>query len=196
VELERQDLIVKCAMMGLVGALIFSYLWVAAVLVDGNWIMGVETLSELGGDRRGSFLFNTGVITMGFAGLAFSSGLYLCLGSPLKGSGSIVLMVGSVALIGVGIFPITAGDPHTFFSYLFFGLMLFSLAMLVWPLSREPRIGSLGGAVTLGSIVVSLGFLFNSSVPMTEAVAVICLLIWSVTISSLILIRPSFRTCT
>ncbi len=192
----REELIRDCAMLGLLGALVFACLWTTAVAFDGNWILGEDTLSELGGDRGGRFFFNTGVLTMGIAGLAFSIGLCMVLGSPLRGAGAIILFVGAMALIGVGAFPINTGEPHTFFSYLFFGLMLFSMAMLAFPVWKNPQIGALGGAITVMSLGISLAFLFVSSVPLAEAVAVICLLIWTIIVSSLILVRSSHRTGT
>ncbi|MBW1939406.1 MAG: DUF998 domain-containing protein, partial [Deltaproteobacteria bacterium] len=183
-----------CAMLGLLGALVFACLWTTAVSFDGNWILGEDTLSELGGNGGGRFFFNVGVLIMGIAGLAFSTGLYMVLGSPLRGSGAIILFVGAMALIGVGVFPINTGEPHTFFSYLFFGLMLFSMAMLSFPVWKSPWIGALGGAITVMSLGISMVFLFICSVPLAEAVAVICLLIWTITVSSLILVRFSHRT--
>jgi hypothetical membrane protein len=63
------------AICGLIGALFFSVMWIVAVFVDGNWIMGKETLSELGGNRPGAFFFNSGVIVEGILGLFYGLGL-------------------------------------------------------------------------------------------------------------------------
>lgn len=186
--MEKEKLIRTTAIIGLIGAIFFALLWTSAVIVDGNWILGEETLSELGGDRPGKVYFNTGVIVMGIMGLLFAYGLYLILKGDLIGRiGSSVLFMGAVALIGVGIFPITTGDYHTFFSYAFFGLMLITMFILALPIWRESRLGPVGGLVTVGALAISLVFLFTSSIPLTEAVAVICLLIWTVTLSTLIL---------
>jgi hypothetical membrane protein len=189
--MEKENLIRTTAIIGLLGAILFALLWTSAVIVDGNWVLGEETLSELGGDRPGRLYFNTGVIAMGIMGLLFAVGLFLILKEDLLGRiGTSVLFVGAVALIGVGIFPITTGECHTFFSYAFFGLMLATLLLLALPIWRESRLGPVGGIVTVGALATSLVFLFASSIPLTEAVAVICLLIWTVTISILILTLP------
>ncbi|NYT11415.1 MAG: DUF998 domain-containing protein [Methanomassiliicoccales archaeon] len=192
--MEKKNLMRTTAIIGLIGAILFALLWTSAVIADGNWVLGEETLSELGGDRPGRLYFNTGVIVMGIMGLLFAVGLFLILKEDLLGRiGTSVLFVGAVALIGVGIFPITTGEYHTFFSYAFFGLMLVTMFLLALPIWRECRLGPLGGIVTVGALAVSLVFLFTSSIPLTEAVAVICLLIWTVTISTLILTLPMRR---
>jgi hypothetical membrane protein len=189
--MEKQNLVRYLAVVGLLGAILFALLWISAVIVDGNWILGEETLSELGGDRPGKLYFNTGVIAMGVMGLFFALGLFLMFKKDLLGRiGTVVLIIGAFALIGVGVFPITTGVYHTFFSYTFFGLMLITLFLLAIPIWRESRLGPVGGLVTAGGLAVSLMFLFTTSIPLTEAVAVICLLIWTVTISSLILTLP------
>lgn len=188
---NRGSLIRYCALIGFIGAVVFSLMWTSAVVVDGNWVLGEETLSELGGDRPGSIYFNSGVIVTGVMGLIFAIGLYALMDGRLLGQiGAVVAMVGAIALIGVGVFPITTGDYHTFFSYAFFGIMLVSLLLLAYPIWKERRLGPLAGLLTVGALVVSLGFLFTTSIPLTEAVAVICLLMWMVAISVLILISP------
>jgi hypothetical membrane protein len=192
--MEKDRLIRITAIIGLLGAILFALLWTSAVIIDGNWVLGEETLSELGGDRPGRLYFNTGVIAMGVMGLIFALGLYLILKVDILGRiGCSALFAGAVALIGVGIFPITSGEYHTFFSYTFFGLMLVALLLLALPIWRESRLGPVGGIVTLGALVASLSFLFTTSIPLTEAVAVMCLLIWTVTVSILILTLPMRR---
>lgn len=188
---DRGSLIMYCALIGFIGAVVFSLMWTLAVLVDGSWVFGEETLSELGGDRPGRIYFNSGVIITGIMGLIFAIGLYVLMDGKFLGRiGAVVAMMGAIALIGVGIFPITTGAYHTFFSYAFFGIILVSLLLLAYPIWKEERLGPLAGLLTISALAVSLAFLFTSSIPLTEAIAVICLLIWMVVISTLILISP------
>jgi hypothetical membrane protein len=63
--MEKYDLVVWGSLAGIVGAATFSILWGLAILTDGHWLFGVETLSELGGFRPGRDLFNSGVTVMG-----------------------------------------------------------------------------------------------------------------------------------
>jgi len=186
----RVDWVFFSALAGLLGALMFAFMWSAAVVVDGHWILGQETLSELGGDRPGRVFFNAGVITEGILALLFSTGIYRLMKSDHLGRlGSIILFAGSVALIGVGVFPITAGMPHTVATYAFFGLILVALIVLIIPILYHPVLGEKGGILTIASLILSLTFLFTASLPLTEAVAVTCLLIWSSIISLLIILN-------
>lgn len=187
---RKIDLIFIAAICGLIGAIIFSLMWSAAVYVDGHWIFGEETLSELGGDRPGRWLFNSGVIIEGVLALVFSTGMYKLMKGYRAGRiGAAIMFLGGVALIGVGIFPIDTGTPHTVFSYVFFGLMLLALSILILPLFRHTLFGKAMGIITLLAVAISLAFLFSSPIPLTEAVAVICLLIWSSAISIQIIIN-------
>jgi len=184
------DLVFIAALCGLIGAIIFSLFWLTAVYVDGHWILGKETLSELGGDRPGRLFFNSGVIIEGILSLVFSSGVYrLMKGHKAGRVGTTIMFLGAISLIGVGVFPIDTGTPHTIFSYTFFGLMLLALSILIRPLYRHPVFGKAGSFITLSAVTISLAFLFTSPVPLTEAVAVICLLIWSSTISLQIIVN-------
>ena len=177
----------KC---GLIGALFFSVMWMVAIFVDGNWILGKETLSELGGNRPGALFFNSGVITEGFLCLFYGLGLLHAIRKGiLQRAGIAILLIASFALIMVGVFPITTGFAHGIASYSFFGMSLLAILILVYPLWKEDRFGPNVGIVTLGSAIVSLAFLFATTVPLAEVVAVICLLIWSSLISILMLTR-------
>ncbi len=168
------------AIAGLAGALLFSTMWIAAVLADGHWVLGEETLSELGGDRPGRLFFNAGVILEGVLGLLFAIGLWRALPRTLvASSGFIVLLLAGISLVGVGVFPITTGAYHTVASYAFFGLSLVAILLLLVPIWKSETFGPIPGAVTGAAVVISLLFLSFTSVPLAEAVAVICLLIWS-----------------
>jgi hypothetical membrane protein len=178
------------AICGLIGALFFSVMWIVAVFVDGNWIMGKETLSELGGNRPGALFFNSGVIVEGILGLFYGLGLLHAVRKGiLQRTGITILLMASFALIMIGVFPITTGFAHGIASYAFFGMSLVAMSFMVYPLWTEARFGPNVGIATLSSVTVSLAFLFATTVPLAEAVAVICLLIWSSLISILMLTR-------
>jgi len=134
--------------------------------------------------------FNSGVITEGFLCLFYGLGLLHAIRKGiLQRAGIAILLIASFALIMVGVFPITTGFAHGIASYSFFGMSLLAILILVYPLWKEDRFGPNVGIVTLGSAIVSLAFLFATTVPLAEVVAVICLLIWSSLISILMLTR-------
>lgn len=175
------------ALAGILGAVFFTIVWTAAVIVDGHWTFGEETLSALGGDRPGAVIFNLGVITEGLLGLLFSIGFYRLNDGLLHRAGSAVLVLSTVFLIAVGIFPVTTGALHDISSYAFFGLALLALLLLIFPLKNQRSFGVLGAGLTVVLVIISLSFLFTSPIPLTEAVAVICLLIWVSSMSLMIL---------
>lgn len=173
--------------LGLIGALLFSIMWMVAVVTDGNWVFGEETLSELGGDRPGAIFFNTGVIAEGLMALIFAYSLLQRGNSKLWKAGTGLFILASLFLIGIGVFPINTGDPHTFFSYAFFGTVLLALSLIALPVGR--LLGRSASILTIALIGVSLALLVMTSIPLTEAVAVICLLIWSGVVSLMIKAR-------
>ncbi len=172
---------------GVVGAAFFAVVWTAAVIVDGHWTFGEETLSALGGDRPGAAIFNAGVIIEGLLGLLFSVGFYRLNDGLMHRTGATVLALSTLALIAVGIFPVTAGAVHDIASYAFFGLALLALLLLILPLKNQEYFGNIGAGLTAALVIVSLSFLFTSPIPLTEAVAVICLLLWLSSIALMVL---------
>ena len=183
--------ILPSALAGLLGAVGFAILWTSAVVADGHWIFGVETLSELGGDRPGKCLFNTGVVLAGMMMVAFTPALYTALRKDwMSRIGCALVLVASAALVGIGLFPITAGSVHTSFSWAFFSLFMIALLALIWPVRRSKVMGKVGLFLTVAAPVVSIIVLVGTMlVPMAEPVAVISIMLWGGTTSVLILTR-------
>ena len=130
------------AICGLIGAVFFSVMWIVAVFVDGDWIMGKETLSELGGNRPGALFFNSGVIVEGILGLFYGLGLLHAVRKGiLQRTGITILLMASFALIMVGVFPITTGFAHGIASYAFFGMSLVAMLFMIHPLWTEDGFG-------------------------------------------------------
>lgn len=48
------------AVAGIIGSIAFASLWMAAAYLDGNWVLGKMTLSELGGSGRPGALHGSG----------------------------------------------------------------------------------------------------------------------------------------
>ena len=177
------------ALAGISVALVFSLMWTSAVVVDGNWRLGEETLSELGGDRPGAIYFNSGVVFAGVASLVFWLGLRCTVSKTiLSRMGTLALFASSVALIGVGVFPIDTGDPHTVASYLFFSLMLMAFLLLTIPFRDSPVFGKGYAIMSLAMAVVSLGVLLLISLELAEAVAVASMLLWVLILSAKMLL--------
>jgi hypothetical membrane protein len=165
---------------GLVGMIVFAVFWSAAIAVDGHWVFGVNTLSDLGGDRPGRLLFNSGVIITGIMLAVYSFGLnHVLVKSQMSSGGCLLMFLSSLALIGIGIFPETSGEIHLYFSWAFFILAMIGLLVLVGPAFRSAALGRISRAMTpiapLGSIIT---LAIVMSIPFAEAISVILLMIW------------------
>lgn len=114
-------------------------------------------ISDIGGHPESSFLwtthgvpsviFNFGLVAAGFLGILFGFGFRKsALARGISGGlGAVFLIMGAVALVGIGLFTETTGSLHTFFFITFFILvglafMFISLALFR---SGERRLGLL-----------------------------------------------------
>lgn len=176
------------AYLGLLIAVEFSILWTLAVIVNGNWQLGRDTLSELGGNVPSRWVFNIAVLVAGFAGIRFSFGLARLLANQRLGRiGSYVFAVASLGLISVGVFPIDTGTPHTVASIFFFSVAAIAAIILMHPLAK--RYGIASGPLITTAVVIIISFLAlaTTPIPFAEAVTVAGLLVWVAVLSIQIL---------
>ena len=184
--MNEEKMIMWGALAGIIGAVAFSTLWSLAIITDGHWIFGVETLSELGGHRPGRCFFNTGLIVMGLLSLPFGAVLYRKFEHTNLGKISIgTFVLAAISLIGIGVFPINTGSPHTFFSWAFFSTVIISLTIMLRPIWMFSRLGRPIVVVTLGTVMVGYITIIlvatkNMELALSEALVVISLLIWTI----------------
>ncbi|MDW5562730.1 MAG: DUF998 domain-containing protein [Methanomassiliicoccus sp.] len=173
------------AISGIIGSVAFAALWMAAAYQDGDWVLGGMTLSELGDrSRSGAMLFNGGVIIAGVMSLLFAVGLYRLLSTSKLGKlGAGTLGLASVFLIGIGLFPIDTGSPHTTASLGFFVLGGAAMALLIVPVWRSHVLNRGGGALTAIVLLTAIAGVMTLPLPAAEALAVGCVLLWTVLIS-------------
>jgi hypothetical membrane protein len=181
------------ASFGLIGAIAFAILWTLAVIEDGTWVFGEDTLSELGRiGGGGSDLFNAGVILSSLLWLPFAYSLLQATPRTLPGRiGSAMFMLSALALLAIGLFPIDSGTPHTVASWTFFALSLLSLLILVIPMLQSDVFGRIGAVTSLIASLLPLVLLLTTSVPLAEAIAVIGLMAWASIISLIMLFNWS-----
>ena len=131
---------------------------IAIAIILCPWFSWTENyLSDLGGSPGdtpiyaahglASILFNSGLIVAGALGICLGIGIQKSrmLDSLLGKLGILIYIVNACALVGIGVFPESTGDPHTFFSMTFFILAGFSLLFIGIALikSSERNLGSL-----------------------------------------------------
>ncbi len=148
-------------------------------IASSPWFTWTQhALSDLGIQENSAFLFNYGMIFGGVLALIFSVGLMKILTNKL---GAYVLMLSSLALIGIGVFPETIFTLHFLTSASFF--VLLAIGLLVIGVTRgynsfEKNIGLL--ALVLVVIAISSTvFLFRfDGIAITEALCCFPAFIW------------------
>ena len=170
---------------GMILPFFFGFMWIAAIVVNGNWTLGEDTLSELGGQVPSRWIFNSATIVSGAMGAIFSTALYLKFRSEFLGrAGGALMTLASIFLILVGVFPIDTGTPHSIASVAFFGLAALSVITIEFPLRNAVGLGGIPSVVTIAILAVSFSSLLIPSIPFAEAVATSGLLIWILTLSA------------
>ena len=160
----------------------FSVMWLAAIYADGNWILGAETLSDLGHpSRAGHPMFNGAAIIAGMLLGLFTLGMYCAHQAFLYARVSMAIaMVACVSLMCVGIFPIHVEVYHTVASFSFFGLIVTALILWMihdWTQGGDARRYAYFAALLL---VINIFFIGLTEIGMMEAVAVISVMLWTV----------------
>ena len=116
--------------------------------------------------------------------LLFSVGIYRVLSPGIVGRGGAVMMgLASLFLIGVGLFPIDTGTPHTVVSLSFFGSAAVALLLMIGPFARSYVFHPSMAILTAVLLLVCLGGAAFLTLPAIEALAVGCLLLWMFVVS-------------
>ncbi|MBQ7701195.1 MAG: DUF998 domain-containing protein [Candidatus Methanomethylophilaceae archaeon] len=97
---------------GILCVISFMALWIAAVVIDGNWVLGENTLSDLGvcGNDAAELCFNGGCAIAGLLAVIFALGLIEKKG-VWRVCGACMAIAG-VMLIGVGIVSLHYNNAH------------------------------------------------------------------------------------
>jgi hypothetical membrane protein len=122
--------------------------------------------------------------------------LYARYRNTLIGKGSVgLLLLACVFLVGIGVFPIDTGAPHTFFSWAFFSSIIISLTVMLWPMAKDAVLSLSGRAFTMttvltGYVTIGLVVMGAMRLALSEALVVIALDLW-VIVTCLMLSRAS-----
>jgi len=172
------------SIIGVALPVFFGIMWTAAVVVNGHWVLGRDTLSELGGNVPSRWVFNIAVIVAGLMGVDFSIGLAMMLARWRTGiAGGALLAVASIGLISVGLFPIDTGTSHTLATIFFFGFAALAAFVLLYPVGRWANARGIPFIVLVLAIILSIASVALTPLPFAEAVAVASLMAVILTIS-------------
>jgi len=162
--------------LGVSMSLVFSVAWIAAVAVDGTWTFGADMVSDLGvSETHAHYFFGWGSIVAGALGSLCAVCLYMGHEGRVGRAAFVLLFLSGLMLVLVGAFNEDTA-PHTPAAVALFVMMW--AAMIVLGL-RDLRSGDAiegSGHVTMAAFLF-FAFLLNP-LPLSEALAVICLLVW------------------
>lgn len=161
---------------GLLMAITFATIWTAGALTDGKWVFGVNMISDLGvSETIAHYIFGWGCIITGFSGSICFLLMSRCTDEKFGRIIFYVMSVAAVMLVFVGIF-----NEHTPY-HTPPAVALFVLAWIAMIAStiRDFFVGDRLMCVVNGIFAVFVPIsLALMPLPLFEAVAVICLLIW------------------
>jgi hypothetical membrane protein len=162
--------------LAILGSVSFSILWPLAALVTGDWVLGRDTLSELGGKYNAAApIFSAGCALAGACLFAFA----LSLRSEVRAArrSAPMLAFASMGLLMVGVWNITMSPWHMIATVWFFASVAIGLAVLAYDFLRANVMKASAAAAVVG-IIVSFVSGAIATMEFTEAVAVGAVIVW------------------
>lgn len=159
---------------------IVIFICILIAISDAPWFRWTHNaLSDLGAEGASAIFFNSGLIIGGLLIFIFSSiGLALILSE--KG-GAFTLAISSIALIGIGIYPVTIYKIHFFFSVIFFIFLTLSLFILGFSLRKEKSEKPFGIAAIFFTMIACSSTIFSyffEGIAITETIVVFPAFLW------------------
>lgn len=179
--LRRHPIARNGPMIGAAGSVIFMALWFFAALATGDWVLGRDTLSELGGkDNVAAPLFNVGCVFAGVCLFLFGFSIWMRIPELRLASGFVRIAGGGLVL--VGIFNINTGLAHGLATLAFFSMIAVGVGLCAYVQIRESMMLP-SAAVGLIGMIVSFLSIGLATVPMAEAIAVTSVAAWGIAMS-------------
>ncbi|MFN4132826.1 MAG: DUF998 domain-containing protein [Candidatus Hadarchaeales archaeon] len=101
-----------------------------------NWEK--NALSDLGVRQGSDVIFNSGLVAAGGLAAIFSLGLFLTMKNGIGKVTAVLFLVDSIALVGIGVFPETAGEIHLWFSVVFFATFsIFAISFFIYSITQK-----------------------------------------------------------
>jgi len=170
---------------GLCGVIapIISLLFIAVAIAytpEFNWF--TWALSDLG-VHQAALIFNFGLIIGGILASIFAIGLMQILRKQVLGFlGTFTLILSTISLCAIGVFPESAGRIHFYVSISFFALLAISLFIIgaVLVLESSQRYLGLFSILTVVVAVVAAWAVPHEGVAVPEIIAALAASVWSI----------------
>ena len=164
----------------LLGAFVFSVAWIIAVCGDASWVLGENTISDLGVSdvQISADLFKYACIITGVLFAIFGIGKAIFEERANRASG-IITIIAALALIGVGVYnkDFGNGNAHLFVAIVFF--LFTGIAAILSGYGDYHEKKTIPTAITVVAFVVGLFAYATCSLALAEVVIVVCILIWA-----------------
>jgi len=183
---SKRPMLLKFALLcGMISPILsLSFITVAIAYTPGfNWF--TWALSDLG-VHEAALIFNSGLIIGGILATIFAVGLVQIFRKQVLGFvGAFTLVLSSINLCAIGVFPESAGRIHFYVSLAFFTLLAISVFLIGASLIREPSQRYLGLFTILTVIVGSVTALTvpHKGVAIPEMIGTLAASVWAVVIS-------------
>jgi len=180
---STQAVLLKIAgLCGVIGPIIVLSFIALAIAYSSwfNWF--TNALSDIG-VREAAVLFNSGLIIGGVLTTIFAIGLMQILKKQVLGLlGTFTLVLSTIHLSAIGVFPESAGRIHFYVSVAFFGLLAVSLLLIGAALMRESSQRYLGlfSMLTVVAAVVAAGVVPHEGAAIPEIIGALAASVWSV----------------
>jgi len=195
--LSKSKISVLLRIAGLCGVIgpVISLLFIAFAIAytsQFNWF--TWALSDLG-VHEAALIFNSGLIVGGVLSTIFAIGLMQILRKQVLGFlGTFTLILSSISLCAIGVFPESAGRIHFYVSISFFALLAISLFLIGAALIREPSQRYLGLFTLLtllaGIVAVTAALtVLHEGVAIPEIIASLAASVWSIVFGIKLLLK-------
>jgi len=176
---------------GVIGSVI-SLLFIALAIAYSPWFNWFKNaLSDLGVGEA-ALIFNSGLIVGGVLTTIFAVGLMQILRKQVLGFlGAFTLILSSISLCAIGVFPESAGRIHFYVSISFFALLAISLLIIGVALVRESSQRYLGLFSILTVVVAAMAAwaVPHKGAAIPEIIASLAGSVWSIVFGIKLLLK-------
>ncbi len=167
------------AVAGICAAFIFSVVWICAINADTSWVLGENSLSDLGVSSVAiaADLFNYGCILCGALVVIFGIGKACCEKNYNRASGCFIAAAG-VFMIVVGIVNKDFGNGNTHLMAAYLAFIFLALGVILSGFGNWNDGKRVSAAITIILVLIVLGSCIHNTIQMVEAIAVACALVW------------------
>jgi len=178
---KRTVLLKIAGLCGVIGPII-SLSFIALAITYSPWFDWFKNaLSDLGVGEA-ALIFNSGLIIGGVLTTILAIGLMRILKKHVLGLvGAFILVLSSISLCAIGVFPESAGRTHFYVSFAFFSLLVISLFLIGATLTQKASQRYLGVFSILAGVVAATAWAVpHEGVAIPEIIASLAGSAWSI----------------